>query len=520
MKKLLLFFLIFFAVYICYSQTLTREVISTGGDFQQNSSGLLSFTIGETVVETFETTKIDLTQGFQQYDVTKFLIYGKVKYAGKAIPGSPAPNPPSYNQAIFNIDNVIVILKLQSNGEEITRDTSDMAGNYQLSNVSPGNYLLCYDKYTEDTMQWGNGVDAIDVTILKYYIGIDTTVDPSRNFTIRYKKAANVDNNAAINAIDISRIKAKIGSPYTPSKNFPKGNWVALDTVVSVGGSDLNVTLKTICYGDYNASSTKYRDSTVNWSQAKSVDQNIISITDEYLMTTDPLYFELPLRISTRMNEFSALGLELSYPHNDYELVRVSMPGAGDKSSAVTINPTLEEIIASDDDLLVIDEDGVIRVVYATTGYYDVATGAELIRLGFRAKRDPGKGALDFELSGTGVIGNRYGEEDEDAYLLMPRVFVQGNHADTGFGFMGYPNPFDGEVALVYTLPEDGMVKIDAYNAIGEMVSGLVNESRSAGKHTLLFSAKTLPAGMYTFKLEFAGTQKSEQAILKMINKP
>ncbi|HOY30937.1 MAG TPA: hypothetical protein PKW80_03570 [Bacteroidales bacterium] len=519
MKKAL-FLVFWFAVTICCSQTLTREVISTGGDFQQNSTGSVSFTIGETVVETFETANIDLTQGFQQNDVLKFMIYGKVKYAGKAIPGSPAPNPPSYNQAIYNIDNVIVILKLQSNGEEIARDTSDNAGNYQLSNVSPGNYLLCYDKYTADTMQSGNGIDAIDVTMLKYYIGIDTTVDPSRNFTIRYKKAANVDNNLAINAIDISRIKAKIGSPYSTAKNFPKGNWVALDTVVSVGGSDLNVTLKTICYGDYNASSSKYRDSTVNWSQAKSVDQNIISVTDEYLMTTDPLYFELPLRISTGMNEFSALGLELSYPHKDYELVRVYMPGAGDKSSAVTINPTLEEIIASDDDLLVTDEEGVIRVVYATTGYYDVAEGAELIRLGFRAKRDPGKGAIDFELSGTGVIGNRYGEEDEDAYLLMPKVFIQGDQAGTGFEFMGYPNPFDGDATLVYTLPEEGMVKIDAYNAIGELVSVLVNETRAAGKHTLLFSANALPAGMYTFKLEFSGTQKNEQAILKMINKP
>jgi len=156
-------------------------------------------------------------------------------------------------------------------------------------------------------------------------------------------------------------------------------------------------------------------------------------------------------------------------------------------------------------------------VVYATTGYYDVAEGAELIRLGFRAKRDPGKGAIDFELSGTGVIGNRYGEEDEDAYLLMPKVFIQGDQAGTGFEFMGYPNPFDGEATLVYTLPEDGMVKINAYNAIGELVSVLVNETRAAGKHTLLFSANTLPAGLYTFKLEFSGTQRNEQTILKMI---
>jgi len=359
-------------------------------------------------------------------------------------------------------------------------------------------------------------VDAIDVTLLKYFLGIDTLVNPSRCFSAKYKKAANVDNNSSINAIDISRIKAKIGSPYLTSKNFPKGNWVDLDTVVTMAGSDLNIDLKTIGYGDYNASSSKYRDSTVNWSMAKSIPQNIIVVSDEYVTTSDPSYFEIPLRISTKMKEFSALGLELNYPGNHYQLVSASM--AKNKKAITKINPTLDEIITEDNDLLATDENGVIRVVYATTHYYDVDANDEIITLGFRSVKELTAGEFDFELNGTGVIGNQYGEEDPDAYLVMPKVFLQGDGLETGFDFSGYPNPFDGEVILTYILPEEGLVKLNVYNSIGEQVGILTNELNTSGKHVLTFSAENLPAGMYTFKLEFTGQGKSKCMVLKLVH--
>ncbi len=445
-------------------------------------------------------------------------ISGKTRYLGKANNGTPAPNPPTYNSVIYNIDNVIVILKNYPSGTEVARDTSDALGVYQFTNVTNGTYILSYDKYTVDTMQWGNAVDAIDVAIMKYYIGCDTTIDPSRNFYPKYRKAANVDNNTSINAIDISRTKAKIGAPYNVTKNFPKGNWVALDTSVTVAGGNLNITLKTICYGDYNASSSKYRDSLVNWGMAKSLPENIIAVSDEYITTGTPDYFEIPLRISTKMNDFSALGLELNYPVETFSLVSASMSKGSNKNGYVKINPTLEEIIAEDNDLLVTDEDGVIRVVFATTDHFDVAANDEIIRLGFRSHRGSVQGALDFELSGTGVMGDQYGQENEDAYLLMPRVFVLGNNTEPGFEFTGYPNPFGGDAILTYRIPADGMVKIDVYNAIGELVQELINETRNGGRHEVVFSPGSLPAGMYTFRLEFTGTDKTQNKTIRLIH--
>lgn len=55
---------------ICFILFVTnaQDLISTGGDFFQQSDGSISFTIGEPIIETVENedTDITLTQGFQQ----------------------------------------------------------------------------------------------------------------------------------------------------------------------------------------------------------------------------------------------------------------------------------------------------------------------------------------------------------------------------------------------------------------------------------------------------------------------
>ncbi|HNW89356.1 MAG TPA: T9SS type A sorting domain-containing protein, partial [Bacteroidales bacterium] len=247
-------------------------------------------------------------------------------------------------------------------------------------------------------------------------------------------------------------------------------------------------------------------------------DENIIIRSDESIMMNDPKYFEVPLRISTKMNELSAVGLELSYPSDKFKLVSASMSNTGKKSGAIKINPTLEEIIAANNDLLVTDDQGIIRVVYATTDFFDIAANDELVRLGFVSLNDPGRGELDFDLNGTGLIANQYGEINSDAYLTMPKIFVQGNNTEAGFEFAGYPNPFSGSATLTYNLPENGTVKLNVYNAIGELVSELVNETQISGKHEVVFSQKDLSAGMYTFKLEFSGLNESKNMLLKMIH--
>ncbi len=492
------------------------------------TSGLSDYNISRPLASPTETTYYTLTvsnNGCIATDAvlvyvpdTGVAISGKTQYAGKANAGSPYANPPYYNNVLYNINKVIVILKNYPDNIEIARDTSDAYGSYYFSNIGNGIYRITYDKYTADTMQFGNDINTIDVALLKYNVGADTTQDPSRNFSYKYKCAANVDNNSMVNAVDIARIKSKIGSPYLTGRNFPKGNWPSLDTLITVNGANLLVNLKTICYGDYNASSYRYRDSVTTWNSAKSLPQNIISIADDYIVTGNTGYFEVPLRISTKMKDFSALGLELNYPDQEYKLVNACMAKDQCKGAPVKINPSLDEIIADNNDLLVTDENGVIRVVYATTNHFDVETNDQLIVLGFRPVKEMRPGELDFSLSGTGVIGDQYGNENEGASLIMPKIFIQHSNGDAGFEFAGYPNPFSDVVDLSYSIPEAGTVKLRVYNSIGELVAEPVSASQAAGRHVLSFPAGKLPAGMYTFRLEFTGNIQSNCLILKMVH--
>ncbi|HNW90290.1 MAG TPA: cohesin domain-containing protein [Bacteroidales bacterium] len=448
------------------------------------------------------------------------IIAGKTRYLKKATAGNPAPNPPTYNAVIYNIDNVEVKLKSSPGGAVLATTVSNANGVYQFTNVPDGNYILAYDHIPyPDTMQYVNHVNSVDLALLKYHVGHNPLSDPSRYFSDKHRRGANVDNNASINTVDIARISAKIGMPNDPARNFPKGNWVAFDTLVTVAGSDLNVTLQTVAYGDYDASSVKYQGATTNWGTAKVLpDENIIIRSDESIMMNDPEYFEVPLRISTKMDELSAVGLELSYSNEKYQLVTASMPNTGKTGGAIKINPTLEEIIAANNDLLVTDVDGVIRVVYATTDHLDIKANDELVRLGFLSLNDAGRGELDFNLNGTGLIANQYGEINEDAYLTMPRIFVQGDDTEAGFELAGYPNPFSDAATLTYNNPENGMVKLSVYNAIGDLVAVIVNEVQTGGKHLVVFTPNNLSYGMYTFKLEFTGLNESKCLVLKMIH--
>jgi len=507
-----------------YALSWSIETGSLPDGLSLTTSGVISGT--PTVAGTFNfTVKATNSSGNDTKQlsiliVSGHIIAGKTRYLNKAIAGNPAPNQPAYNAAIYNIDNVEVILKTSPDGAVVATTMSDANGNYQFTNVPDGDYILAYDHIPyPDTMQYVNHVNSIDLALLKYNLGHNPVSDPSRNFSDKHRRGVNVDNNASVNTVDMARISAKIGMPNDPARNFPKGNWVAFDTLITVAGTDLNITLHTLAYGDYDASSVKYSGASTNWAMGKELpEENIILQSDEFVITNNHEYFEVPLHISTKMNELAAVGLELSYPHEKYKLISASMSNTGKDSGPVKINPTLEEIIAANNDLLVTDDQGIIRVVFATTDHFDIAANEELVRLGFRPLNNESQGELDFNLKGTGLIANQYGEINEDALLTMPKIFVQGEEPEAGYEFSGYPNPFSDDATLTYNIPENGKVKLNVYNALGELITELVNETQAGGNHTVVFSQKNLSYGMYTFKLEFAGWDKSKCMVIRMVH--
>ncbi len=66
-----------------------------------------------------------------------------------------------------------------------------------------------------------------------------------------------------------------------------------------------------------------------------------------------------------------------------------------------------------------------------------------------------------------------------------------------------YPNPFNPETVIQYSLPEEVNVTLNIYNSLGQLVESLVNDRiQSAGRHQVKFNGTSLTSGIYFYRLE------------------
>jgi hypothetical protein len=77
-----------------------------------------------------------------------------------------------------------------------------------------------------------------------------------------------------------------------------------------------------------------------------------------------------------------------------------------------------------------------------------------------------------------------------------------------------YPNPFNPSTTINFSIPVAGFVTLDIYNAIGQKVASLVNETKSAGNYSVDFNASTLTSGIYFYKISSGNFTETKKMIL------
>ena len=65
-----------------------------------------------------------------------------------------------------------------------------------------------------------------------------------------------------------------------------------------------------------------------------------------------------------------------------------------------------------------------------------------------------------------------------------------------------YPNPFNPTTKIDYELPNDANVSITLFDISGKEVMNLVNESKTAGYHTVQLNAGNLSSGTYFYNIK------------------
>jgi hypothetical protein len=78
----------------------------------------------------------------------------------------------------------------------------------------------------------------------------------------------------------------------------------------------------------------------------------------------------------------------------------------------------------------------------------------------------------------------------------------QNNSLPTAYSLLqNYPNPFNPSTTIEFGLPNASNVTLKVYNMLGEEVASVVNQTMTAGYHTVVFDASKLASGMYIYRI-------------------
>jgi len=79
-----------------------------------------------------------------------------------------------------------------------------------------------------------------------------------------------------------------------------------------------------------------------------------------------------------------------------------------------------------------------------------------------------------------------------------------------------YPNPFNPETTIRYTIPSSARVLLTIYNLRGEEIGRIVDVAQPAGIHTIKWDASGYSSGIYFYRLQTGGfVQTRKMVVLK-----
>jgi hypothetical protein len=89
----------------------------------------------------------------------------------------------------------------------------------------------------------------------------------------------------------------------------------------------------------------------------------------------------------------------------------------------------------------------------------------------------------------------------------VPEIFCLGQN---------FPNPFNPSTTIEYTIPPSGrgLVQLKIYNLLGQCITTLVNEEKTAGTYRAQFNASNLPSGVYYYSLTANGISSAKKMML------
>jgi len=80
--------------------------------------------------------------------------------------------------------------------------------------------------------------------------------------------------------------------------------------------------------------------------------------------------------------------------------------------------------------------------------------------------------------------------------------------------YQNFPNPFNPNTAIKFTLPTNEFVSLIIYDILGKEINTLVNEELPAGNYTKTWNSINLSSGVYFYKLQAGSFSETKKMIL------
>lgn len=97
----------------------------------------------------------------------------------------------------------------------------------------------------------------------------------------------------------------------------------------------------------------------------------------------------------------------------------------------------------------------------------------------------------------------------------IPAGIINQNRTPYSFKLeKNYPNPFNPDIKIQYTIPSEGLVKLVIYDVNGKAVIKRVNNLEAQGAHVAEFDGSNLAIGIYFYQLQFGENVLTKKMIL------
>lgn len=397
----------------------------------------------------------------------------------------PAPNVVSgvftyHNLANTPLNNVTVELQ-QSSVMKYTTITATN-GSYSFPNVCPGTYEVVASTL-KPTIGAVNSTDAVQVNIWG-----TASVKPAIQ-KVQFRAGDVVYSNSVLSN-DAGRILQYFYQNGNPAFSVaPWVFWRANETInvnsfteglypsINVGSSSITQNFYGLVSGDFNRSFTP--------GSAKS--GGSITITNNGVLTaSEGAEFDVPVSVNADL-DVTAISLILNYPADKLEVIGVSL--GNDLNTQVPYTT----------------ENGELRLGWYSAMPFMLNNGDVLVTLKVRAlsaltNGESARFIAAFDQRNE-LAGNDYmpiASSVLNIQVIEGVVGVKNPVVVEQLQMSNFPNPFNGQTSLVYTLPVDGVVTLDIHDLAGRMITSLVSGFQPAGEHQVTLDATSMGAGIYT----------------------